>query len=127
MADDTKASGSKGLPSLPKKRSGPFDRLAGLAESVEPPADLREQAERDAATREVAPSPVTSKPPAIATGKRRGRPAIPTDEEQIFLQTTLPLSMFQAFKMHCIEHRTTVREELRRLVAEMLERKRRAG
>ena len=125
MADDTKASGSKGLPSLPKKRPGPFDRLASLAENAEPPADLRAQAELDSATREVTPSPVVGTGPVAKAGKRRGRPASPPEGEQIFLQTTLALPVFQAFKMHCIEHRTTVREELRRLVEEMLARKRR--
>ena len=125
MADDPKAAGSKGLPSLPKKRPGPFDRLAALADSADPPADLREQAERDPVTREVAPSPVVGTVPVARAGKRRGRPASPPEGEQIFLQTTLALPVFQAFKMHCIEHRTTVREELRRLVEEMLARKRR--
>ena len=125
MTDDIKASGSKGLPSLPKRRPGPFDRLGSLADNAEPPADLRAQAERDSATREVARSPVVGTVPGAKAGKSRGRRSSPPDGEQIFLQTTLALPVFQAFKMHCIERRTTVREELRRLVEEMLARKRR--
>lgn len=133
MADDAdpKASGSKGLPTLPKKRQpGPFDKLASLAEMAEPPPDLREQAERDPAAPKdaIRAQPTEPRGPAdtvaIGTGgKRRGRPAKPVEGEQIFLQTTLPLPTFQAFKMHCIDRRTTVREELRRLVEEMLARK----
>lgn len=132
MADQTKATGSKGLPALPKKR-GPFDKLATLAHMPEPPADLREQAARDpgaAKEIDVAPTsrdqaPSGEKAPPADGGKLRGRPANPIEGEQIFLQTTLALPTFQAFKMHCIERRTTVRKELRRLVEEMLERKRR--
>ena len=133
MADDTKAAGSKGLPTLPKKRPGPFDKLASLAETPEPPADLREQADRDPAmSRDAtvvepprARNQTGGEVPVAKASKRRGRPSIAVEGEQIFLQTTLPLPMFQAFKMHCIERRTTVREELRRLVEEMLARKRR--
>ena len=44
MADDTKAGGSMGLSSLARKRPGPFDQFASLADNAEPAADLREQA-----------------------------------------------------------------------------------
>ena len=36
------------------------------------------------------------------------------------LQTTVPIEKAQAFKMHCIRNRTTVREELRRLVDQVV-------
>lgn len=127
-ADNTVPAGGNRLPSLPKKRaSGPFERLQELTEISDPPQDLRLQAQRDPHSRHasemsVEPAGTSSidTAPPTDTG-RRERPAVSAPGtlqkiEHMVLQTTVAIDKAQAFKMHCIRNRTTVREELRRLV-----------
>ncbi|CAH1696609.1 conserved hypothetical protein [Hyphomicrobiales bacterium] len=136
MAEETDnvvpAAGNR-LPSLPKKRaSGPFQRLEELTEIVDPPQDLRLQAQRDPRSLEaggmsIDPAKNTNietVPPTDADRHRElsADPAaeLPQKVEHMVLQTTVPLDKAQAFKMHCIRNRTTVREELRRLVDQVV-------
>lgn len=136
MAEETDnvvpAAGNR-LPSLPKKRaSGPFQRLEELTENGDPPQDLRLQAQRDPRSLEAgvmsidpAKNTTIDTVPPPGAGGHRERPADPAAElpqkgEHMVLQTTVPLDKAQAFKMHCIRSRTTVREELRRLVDQVV-------
>ena len=131
--DNTVPAAVNRLPSLPKKRaSGPFQRLQELTEISDPPQDLRLQAQRDAHSRDagttsvdpVRDSSIDTTPPTEA-GRRREGPAASGPEplqkaEHMVLQTTVAIDKAQAFKMHCIRNRTTVREELRRLVDQVV-------
>ena len=127
------ATGSR-LPSLPKKRSsGPFQRLEELTEIGDPPQDLRLQAQRDPRSLDVGGmtnDPVknanSDTPPTSDAAHYPERPTAPISSapvekpEHMVLQTTVPIDKAQAFKMHCIRNRTTVREELRRLVDQVV-------
>ena len=131
--DDTVPAAVNRLPSLPKKRaSGPFERLRELTEIGDPPQDLRLQARRDPRTRDGGEMPVdppknstSDRPPPTDPARRREQPAASASEshqkaEHMVLQTTVAIDKAQAFKMHCIRNRTTVREELRRLVDQVV-------
>lgn len=127
------AAGSR-LPSLPKKRgSGPFQRLEELTEIGDPPQDLRLQAQRDprsldagGMTNDPARNASTDTTPPADAVQQPERQTAPTSSdpvhkpEHMVLQTTVPIDKAQAFKMHCIRNRTTVREELRRLVDQVV-------
>ena len=137
MAEETdkamSAAGSR-LPSLPKKRnSGPFQRLEELTEVGDPPQDLRLQAQRDPrsldtggmtidpaknASADIAPPTDAAHLPEQPTAPTSSAPV--EKPEHMVLQTTVPIEKAQAFKMHCIRNRTTVREELRRLVDQVV-------
>lgn len=136
MADEpdnaASAAGNR-LPSLPKKRTpGPFYRLEELSEFVDPPQDLRLQAQRDpgsAGIGAMSNDPVTTesaRAPSERASHQRKESADPSSAnpiqkpEHMVLQTTVPIDKAQAFKMHCIRNRTTVREELRRLVDQVV-------
>lgn len=122
------------LPSLPKKRSsGPFQRLEELTEISDPPQDLRLQAQRDPrsldaggitidpaenVSADTTPSSDAAHPPERQTAPPSSDPV--QKPEHMVLQTTVPIDKAQAFKMHCIRNRTTVREELRRLVDQVI-------
>ncbi len=129
-SDKTGSTAGSRLPLLPKKKSsGPFHRLEELAAVGDPPQDLRLQAQRD-------PRSIDIGEPSIAPSGNAGADTPPPTEaprrpeqesaststtavekpEHMVLQTTVPIDKAQAFKMHCIRNRTTVREELRRLV-----------
>ncbi len=132
--DNTAPASSNRLPSLPKKRSqGPFHRLEELTEIGDPPQDLRLQAQRDppkldageaAANPAINPKPSSAAAPrVIRDPEQQPAPGAEPDQkpEQMVLQTTMQIDKAQAFKMHCIRNRTTVREELRRLVDQLLD------
>lgn len=131
--DNAPSAASNRLPSLPKKRTpGPFHRLEELSAIVDPPQDLRLQARRDPSSGGTGgmsndhPIPVSmAAPPAAVPDRRDGLsdPALSDTiqkPEHMVLQTTVPIDKAQAFKMHCIRNRTTVREELRRLVDQVV-------
>lgn len=122
------------LPLLPKKRSSnPFHRLEELATVGDPPQDLRLQAQRDPRSTDIGEPPVA---PSAAAGADAPLPmeaprrpeqeaassskTVVEKPEHMVLQTTVPIDKAQAFKMHCIRNRTTVREELRRLVDQVV-------
>ena len=127
------AAGSR-LPSLPKTRSsGPFQRLEELTEIGDPPQDLRLQAQRDprsldagGMTNDPAKNASSDTTPPTDADHHPERQTAPTSSdpvhkpEHMVLQTTVPIDKAQAFKMHCIRNRTTVREELRRLVDQVV-------
>lgn len=127
------AAGSR-LPSLPKKRSsGPFQRLEELTEIGDPPQDLRLQAQRDPRSLDAggmiidpAKNASSDTAPPTDVAHHPERPMAPISSapvekpEHMVLQTTVPIDKAQAFKMHCIRNRTTVREELRRLVDQVV-------
>lgn len=133
-SDKTVSPAGSRLPLLPKKRSsGPFHRLEELAAVGDPPQDLRQQARRDPRSLDMGEVPIDPSRSAGAdcasptdAPHRPGQEAVSTSTdtvekpEHMVLQTTVRIDKAQAFKMHCIRNRTTVREELRRLVDQVV-------
>ncbi|MGX5832074.1 hypothetical protein [Mesorhizobium sp. 43Arga] len=133
------------LPTLPK-RAGPFSKLASLdPQSFANPPSLVEQAKVDpqATAPESAPSgdkavvpedhaappaPVEAAAAPARAPTRAARPPKPMKAERtgetMVLQTSVPFEVALAFKALCARSRSSVREELAKMVQEAVDRTR---
>lgn len=140
VADEPESARSK-LPALPKKGNSPFSKLASLdPKAFATPPNLAEQAKADPQTaapetqaeegRAVEPpkpdtasvQPEASKA-AVTPARAPSRPAKPAKSvkpkitgEMMVLQTSVPLELAIAFKTICARSRSSVREELEKMV-----------
>ncbi|AVA23819.1 hypothetical protein [Rhizobium sp. NXC24] len=133
------------LPTLPK-RSSPFSKLADLDPlSFASPPSLAEQAKVDPQTAAsesapdgekvdvsedlASPAPIRAEAvPAVRAAARATRPGKPamteTPGEVMVLQTSVPFEIALAFKALCARSRSSVREELAKLVQAAVDRAR---
>ncbi len=116
------------LPTLPKRNNSPFAKLASLdMKSVAAPPSLAEQAKVDpqapaggdehaAEGQGTAPAPAAPKaaPAKTVRAAKAAKPEV--SGETMVLQTSVPLELALAFKLHCGRLRSSVREELAKMV-----------